>query len=85
MKAHKLAKLLLKGPNVKVIMQEDAAGNRYRPLCGVDPDVVYVAANSQHGEVYGTKHSADDNGLPEEAWEAIKKNPKRRCVVLHPV
>lgn len=84
MKAHELAKQLLAGPDVEVIIQKDGEGNGYSPLEGQDTDSVYVADSTWSGEVYSTDWSADDACMQPEEWERFKAdNP--RVVVLYPV
>lgn len=70
-------------PEAEVIMQKDAEGNGYSPLCGTDGDAVYIAETSWHGEVYDATMTAEDMDMDEEEWDAIKSNP--RCVVLFPI
>lgn len=57
-----------------VILQKDAEGNGYSPLCGVDGDCVYTADSSWSGEVAGPEDRAEGYGA-----EGVP------CVVLHPV
>jgi hypothetical protein len=84
MKAHELAKQLLEGPDVQVIMQKDGEGNGYSPMSGSE-EAVYTAYNRYSGEVWNLNWTADDCDMLEEAWEAIKNNPERKCVVLYPI
>ncbi len=85
MKAHELAKLLLEGPDVQVILQKDSEGNGYSPLSGVDSNAVYIAKSTWAGEVMDTKWSAYDADMEPEEWEVIKNNPELQCIVLDPI
>ena len=66
-----------------IILQKDVAGNGYSPLSGADHDAVYVPDSPWSGMVYAIEWSADDAGMDDDAWAAIKAKP--RCVVLYPV
>jgi len=66
-----------------VILKKDSEGNGYSPLSKVDGDAVYVPCNSWSGDVLDTKWSAEDAGMEDDEWEAVKQHP--RCVVLLPV
>ena len=70
-------------PDAEVILQKDAEGNGYSPLYGADTDSVYVAETTWMGQAYHADSTAEDNGLEDDEWEALKAGP--RCVVLHPV
>ncbi len=78
-------KELLKGlpDQMEVIVQKDSEGNGYSPLCGADPNAVYVPQNTWSGEMYATDWSADDACMEEDEWAELMKKP--RCLVLHPV
>lgn len=39
----------------------------------------------ESGEVYDCNRSAEDNCMEEEEWEALKNDPKKRCIVLFPI
>ena len=69
-------------PEADVILQKDSEGNGYSPLFGVNGDAIYEPNNAWSGEVFDTKWSAEDAGMPEDEWEKIKQ--RQRCVVLYP-
>ncbi len=85
MTAHELAKLLLEGPDIQVILQKDAEGNGYSPLSDIDSNAVYIAESTWAGEVMDTGWAAYDADMEPEEWEAIKNNPELQCVVLYPI
>jgi hypothetical protein len=81
MKVHELiAALQNVDANAEVILQKDAEGNGYLPLCGVDDDIVYDAENR---EVYVLSQGPDDADKTEEEWEELKNQGK--SVVLFPI
>ena len=88
MKVKQLKKLLNKltseKDNYEVILQEDAEGNGYSPLAGIDDNAIYIAENTWSGEVYDKEYTAEEHCLEEAEWEKMKKNPKLSCVVLFP-
>jgi len=84
MKAHELARQLLEGPDVEVILQKDSEGNGYSPLSGADPNCIYVAECTWQGDVYSTNWTAEDACMEEHEWEAFKKE-NRQVVVLYPI
>lgn len=71
--------------DVQVILQKDAEGNRFSPLCECDGGCVYVPDSSYSGEVYQCCYMEDiTDDLEIEEWEEIKNNNKK-CLVLIPV
>lgn len=74
MKSHELAKLLLEKPDVELIMQKDSEGNGYKPICGIDFNVLYVPDTTWDGGVYNLDWTADECCLDEDEWETMKKN-----------
>ncbi len=82
MKAHELAKLLLQGPDIQVIV---ASNDRYSPLSDVDSSALYIAESTWSAEVMETKWSAEDADMEPEEWETIKNDPKLRCIVLYSI
>jgi hypothetical protein len=84
MRSHELAAVLLKHPDVELILQKDAEGNGYSPLCGVDFDVVYIPDNTWSGAVYDTRWSAEDAAMDEDEWKIVLQQARMHAV-LHPV
>lgn len=84
MKSHELAKMLLKQPDVELIMQKDSEGNGYSPLAGIDFEVIYLADTTYSGEVYSTNWTADEADAAPDEWEELKKN-NTGYAVLFPV
>jgi hypothetical protein len=70
-------------PDMEVIMQKDSEGNGYSPLEGLDPNAVYVAESTWHGDVYDTSWTADDACMDDEEWNEILDMP--RSLILFPV
>lgn len=85
MRSHELAKLLLEKPDVELICQKDSEGNGYSPLSGVDFNVMYVPEQTWYGECYDADWSAEDAGMEEDEWEALKKEHLNKYAVLYPV
>ena len=85
MKSHELARLLLDHPNVELICQKDSEGNGYSPLAGVDFDVIYIGDTSYSGNCYSTEWTAEDAGMEEEDWDALKQAHNNLHAVLYPV
>lgn len=71
--------------NCEVVIQKDSEGNGYSPLSGVDEDTIYIPGSTYDGEVYDRNSTAEDNCMEEEEWEALKNDPKKRCIVLFPI
>lgn len=71
-------------PEAVVVLQKDSEGNGYSPLCGADPDCIYVAESSWSGEVHDIDMEAEDAGYDEESWETLKE-VSPRAVVLWPI
>jgi hypothetical protein len=88
MTSHELAKLLLDGPDVVVIVQKDAEGNDYSPLKGADNEAWYAAESTWSGIVYGQAPNfppgvdADEEDFEDEDETPADAVP---CVVLFPV
>ena len=78
MKSHELANLILAEPDYELIIQKDDEGNGYRPMNGIEFDVVY---NPNEGEVYSKENSADDNCMDEEDWWNTKLKHSGYAVV----
>ncbi len=85
MKVKKLIKILEKlNPELEVILQEDAEGNSYSPLCEVEGNSVYDAETSYSGEAYDKNWTYDQGGFETiEEWDEFKKETPD-CVVLVP-
>ena len=71
-------------PDMEVILQKDSEGNGYSPLSSVDPESIYAAESTWHGEVYDARWSAYDAGMEDREWEQFKAEHPR-CLVLAPV
>lgn len=84
MRSHELARILLDQPDVELIMQKDAEGNRYSPCKGVDFGVIYRPETTRYGTAYNTQWSAADAGMSEMEWEFYKKT-YAGYAVLYPV
>lgn len=84
MTSHELAKELLEGPDVPVILQEDAEGNGYSPLAGADQNAIYEAISSYSGKVWSTNWTSDEADMEPDEWEEFKKIFPP-CVVLFPI
>lgn len=82
MKSHELAKILLEAPDCELIMQKDSEGNGYSPMAGIDFDVVYVPDSTWAGEVFSTRHTADDHCMTEKEWKAIQKKHSGYAVLF---
>ncbi len=78
-----IAKLKKCPQDAVVVMSRDAEGNGYSPLADVDPDCVYRAESTWHGEIWSTGWSADDACMDSDEWEEHKKTTPR-AVVLEP-
>ena len=70
-------------PQSELVMQNDAEGNGYSPLAGIDSNAWYVAENDYSGQVYSERWSAEDCDLEEDEWKEMRQ--QRKCVVLFPV
>lgn len=68
---------------MEVILQSDAEGNGFSPLCGIDTDCVYIPETTWHGQVYSTEWTADDACMEEDEWEEILSKP--RALILYPI
>ena len=72
-------------PETLVVLQEDAEGNGYSPLEGVDAAAFYEAENCWSGRVWNENWSAAEAGFRGDyEWENFKKSLPR-CCVLHPI
>ena len=81
----KLNKLPAQYDNCEVVCQQDAEGNGYSPLAGIDPFTVYIPETTFSGNVYSTSYSAADNCMEEDEWEKIKNDKSLAAIVLFPV
>ena len=86
MKVSELIAILESAPgDALVIVQSDAEGNGYSPLCEVDSNCIYVADSTWSGEVYSIDCTAEDADCDsEEEFEEFKSSGQR-CVTLVPV
>lgn len=68
---------------MEVILQKDSEGNGYSPLSDADSDCVYFADSTYSGEVYSTKHTADECCMSADEYAEMLAQP--RALVLSPV
>jgi hypothetical protein len=66
----------------EVVLQRDAEGNGYSPLCGVDGESIYVPDSTWSGQVYPVENIEDYVEEPEDIKEILKND---KCVVLWPI
>ncbi len=79
-----LKKLINNLPDdMEVIIQKDSEGNGYSPLCGADPDAVYIPDSTYSGEVYSMDWSPEDACKTDEEWAEMKERP--RSLILYPI
>lgn len=84
MKVYQLIEILKEqDQNSEVILQKDAEGNGYSPLCDVAANTIYVEESTWSGSVYDVDSSNEDHCLTTTEWEEIKALPK--CVLLYPI
>lgn len=80
-----IAELQKLPPTAQVILQKDAEGNGYSPLCEVDGNAIYTARSAWSGEVMSTNWSAYEACFEsEDEWEKYRAEHPR-CCVLSPV
>ncbi len=86
MKAHELARMLLEGPDVEILLQEDPEGNGYRSARGVDFEAVMFEQDYeiQVYKVYNLDWTADECCLDEEEWDKLKSDPDARVGIIFP-
>lgn len=79
MKIKKLIKDLQKlDPELVIYLQTDPEGNGYEGVRGVEETV-------RLGEDFlSLTNSADDNGMEEDEWVALKEDPKSRVALIFP-
>ncbi len=68
--------------DAEIIMQKDAEGNGYSPLCGVDTGY-YVPESTWSGTFYGADYTAEDNCMDEEEFKELTSRPI--SLVLFPI
>ena len=84
MKVSELKEILLTLPDdMEVILQKDAEGNGYSPLCGGDPNAVYIPETAYSGDVYSTDWDADDACMTHKQWNETLAKP--RALILYPI
>ena len=83
MKSHELAKLLLSKPNVEILLQKDEEGNGYTEMRGVDFNVICVYEDYEYS-IYDPTWDAEQAGLDEEEWEALKQEHVDKNAILYP-
>ena len=69
-------------PETQVIVSKDSEGNEFSPLWCVTSNSIYIPDTLWSGDVYDTNWSAEDAGLEEEQWAAIKRNHPCCCVLV---
>lgn len=69
-------------PDMQVILQKDAEGNGYSPLCGAG-EAIYVAVSTYSGECYELDWTADDCCMDEEEHAELMNRP--HSLVLFPI
>lgn len=79
MKTHELAKILLSHPDMEIVLQKDEEANGFKQFRGADFDAVFDRDNC---EAYPRDWTADDVGMEEEEWEAIKASAP--VVIFYP-
>lgn len=89
MNVRELREVLAKLPDdMQVILQKDAEGNGYSPLCGGD-EGMYQAESTWSGDVYITPEQlAEKLAEPNSRWDAEDDAPPEdsiRVLVLWPV
>ena len=80
MKSHELAKILLENPDVELFLQKDPEGNGYRPMRGVDFNVLVT----EDWDCYSTEWDADEADASEDECEDMKKELGGKSAVLFP-
>ena len=67
----------------EVILEKDAEGNSYSPLCGI-MDGVYESENTWSGDFKPFDAEYEELDFTKEEWEDYKSN-NQKVIVLYPV
>ena len=58
--------------DLELVLQIDPEGNGYHPVQGIDGEGI----QTDDGEVFDAKWTADEACMEEEEWEEFKKRPR---------
>lgn len=69
-------------PTMEVILQKDAEGNGYSPLCEAAANSFYVPENTWSGEMYNYDWTADEADADEGEWLTMKQQSRPALVLV---
>lgn len=58
--------------DLELVLQIDPEGNGYNPVRGIDPNGI----ETDDGDVFDAKWTADDACMEDDEWEEFKKRPR---------